>query len=114
MSNTNGSGIGQATYHDNPDNAIRFAAPGAGTSRLSQMVALADIWRVYEAHVVHYPPGLAIHNSFDSVNVPADLPPLMNIHRLFIEGLESATVTAPETDNPGAAYLAQLGGCVLP
>jgi hypothetical protein len=109
MANTDATGP-SGGYHDNPDNAARFAAAGAGSSRLNQMIALADLWRVYESHRGHAAPGIAIHNSVDATNVPDDLPPLMEIHRLFISGLESTTINTPSTTNEAAAYLTQQAG----
>jgi hypothetical protein len=109
MANTDATGP-SGGYHDAADNYSRFAASGAGSSRLNQMVALADIWRVYASHRALAAPFIAIHNSLDATNVPDDLPPLMEIHRLFLHRLESTAVTTPSTTNEAAAYLTQQAG----
>lgn len=109
MSDTDETGPGEGGYHDASDNRTRFAAPGASTDRLSQMVALSDIWRVYEIHRLT---ASGVHNSADVTNVAAALPPLMDLHRQFIEGLETTTPTVPNSINSAAAYLTQMGGFV--
>lgn len=110
FSNTDATGAEQADVHDTPYYRARFAAPGASASRLSQIVALADMYRVYD---LHRSAGAPIHNSADSGNAPPSLPPLMSIHKLFIEQLETTSVSAPDSDNPGAALLAQDAGFTL-
>jgi hypothetical protein len=103
------TGTGSAEYHANEGgvswNAMPLERAGAGDDPLTQMVAIADGWRAYEAHRVS-----AVHVVADNTNRASALPPLLSLHRLFLEQLAALAPTTPPTAHGAATLLANTAG----
>jgi len=98
---------GAGYHHDNKTdwtNAVLSVGSGNGT--LDTFVALADAWRAYNGHF-----GLGpVHEYVDVVNAPTALPPLLNLHRLFLAELQKQSPTAPASVNSGVTALVHSAG----
>lgn len=107
MRNDNaGAGTGSAAYHSTADgtNALLTGPPGSLAETIG---ALADVWRVYEAHRAS---GTPIHSAADSTNTLAALPKLLDVHRQFLAMTQPLAPSPPETANAGAVTLQHGAG----
>jgi hypothetical protein len=105
MRNDNGGGTGSASpdYHDGADSTAALVATPPG-EHAAAIVALADAWRAYEAHRVNS----VVHDTADGTNTLTALPPLLNLHRRFLEVIQPLSPPAPPTANAGVVTL--IGG----
>lgn len=100
-----GNGTGSRTYHvvstvnvADWTNSLIVTAAG---EILDSILAIADLWRAYEAHRV----STAVHSNADTTNSLTALPALLNIHRLFLAELQKYGPTAPASVNSGVTAL---------
>ncbi len=102
--NDTGTGVGTALYHSAADwdNLPQFTGVG---DTLSASLALASLWRSYEAHRVD-----SVHGSSDATNTLNALAPLYAVYSTVMGVLASDNPTAPTTDNAGATLLAHRAG----
>ena len=105
------AGIGTGNWH-NPSGA---AVVGDGLNTLivpppttmeQAYVALADLFRAYEAHRQY----LSVHGAADATNNLAIPPALMEVHREFLVSLAAQSPTAGATENPGVPVLIGSAG----
>ncbi len=98
---------GSANYHANISwSAVPIEALAASGDPNDLMVVIADTWRAYDAHRS----SSTAHSSRDLNNAPVSLPPLLNLHRRFLEQLASTTPATPPTDHSALALLANAAG----
>ena len=97
-------GIGYHTFNRSDWNSALLGL-SAGEA-LDTFVALADVWRAYSSHIAN----TAVHTVADTVNVPAALPPLLNLHRLFLAEIQKQSPTAPASVNAGVTALVHSAG----
>ena len=105
-----GGGVGSKGYHvvtaiNHADWANSLLVTSAGEI-LDTFVAIADLWRAYEAHRV----STAVHANADSTNTLTALPALLNIHRLILAELQKYGPTAPASVNAGVTALLHGAG----
>jgi hypothetical protein len=97
---------GSATYHTGVGwTGVPIEQISPSGDPLSVMVAAADTWRAYEAHRTS-----STHRSSDRTNRAAALPPLLNLHRLFIAQLAQTTPDPPPTGHAATTLLASAAG----
>jgi hypothetical protein len=122
MRNDNGTGTGTAQYHINGVgqpitdwvDALLWTACG---SQAEAAIAVADVWRAYEAHRVRFaspPATYLVHIAADAINTLTALPAtsIFSVHYAVLSELAKTnpSATAPATSNPGAQRLAaELG-----
>lgn len=68
--------------------------------------ALADAWRSFEAHRS----SADAHGAPDTTHTLTALPPLLNVHRLFLTELASLSPTVPITENSAKTILVHGAG----
>ncbi|MBN2192872.1 MAG: hypothetical protein JW751_08650, partial [Polyangiaceae bacterium] len=85
------------------DNAPRVT--GTGT-RIGLAIALAQLWRAFEAHRV----AAGVHTASDFANALTALPKLLAIYRSVIAELDTPTPTVPPGDSAGAVALVAAAG----
>jgi hypothetical protein len=95
-------GDGSANYHSAYD-ATNAPMPASPTTQAEVVVALADLWRSFEAHRVS-----DIHDASDTVNALAPLAPIPALASAYIEALMLPGST-PEWQSAGAAALLGIG-----
>jgi hypothetical protein len=105
-----GGGVGSKVYHktggvNHADWVNVLLVSAAGDIR-DTIVAIADLWRAYEAHRV----STAVHTNADNTNSLTALPALLNIHRLFLAELQKYGPTAPASVNAGVTTLIHGAG----
>jgi len=109
---TTAPGPGTAEYHKlggvrKADQTNQPLYGGVG-SLADAYAALADIWRVHEAHRV----STAVHGAADSTNALTALPVLLALHKVYLDVLASYTPTAPPAAQSGAVTLIAKAGFV--
>jgi hypothetical protein len=124
MRNDNGTGTGTAQYHINGAgnpitdwvDALLWTACG---SQAEATIAVADLWRAYEAHRVRFaspPAGYLVHLAADATNTLTALPAnsVFSVHYAVLVELAKTnpSATAPATSNPGAQRIAAELGAV--
>lgn len=101
------SGTGSGYFHENNrvdwKNALLSTSAG---DQLDTFIALADAWRAYTAHRLDD----NVHANADVVNVAAALPALLNLHALFLSGIQAQSPTAPPSVNTGVTALVHSAG----
>lgn len=103
--NGSAAGTGSAGYHSAADWQSLPLDSASPSDALNDTISHADAWRAYEAHRVS-----GVHAKVDNVNKAAPLPPLLNLHRLFLSVLAQASAPVPPTSPSGSALLiSQLG-----
>jgi hypothetical protein len=102
MRNDSGAGTGSAAtgYHSAADWANVPLDAAAASDALTNGVAQADLWRAYEAHRLS-----AVHRGADNNNVATALPPLLDLHRLFLNVLAASSPPASTARTAGEAGL---------
>jgi len=106
-----GSGVGSGSWHDQSGVTADLAnlpIASIGQDIPSAVVALADIWRSFEAHRV----DTNVHDAADTTNSAAALPPLFAVHQAFVAALAKTSPTAAPTDNAGVTVLVHGAGMV--
>lgn len=109
------SGTGSKSYHNNNRVDWKNALLGltAGDT-LDTFIALADAHRAYNAHRLDggatVPPVYPLHANPDVTNAPASLPPLLNLHALFLSEIQKQSPTAPPSVNAGVTALVHGAG----
>lgn len=103
--NGSAAGTGSAGYHSASDWQSLPLDSASPSDALNDTISHADAWRAYEAHRIS-----AVHAKVDNVNKAAPLPPLLNLHQLFLSVLAQASAPTPVTGPSGSALLiSQLG-----
>jgi hypothetical protein len=95
-------GDGSVGYHSTYD-ATNAPMPASPTSQAEVVVAVADIWRAFEAHRVS-----DLHDAPDTANALAPLAPIPALAAAFIEALMVPGLR-PEWQSEGAAALLGIG-----
>lgn len=94
-----------SVVHSQVDGTTVFLTSGAGDSRSSQYLALADLYIALSTHK-----GLSsVHTGVDA-NPIGSTSPLLNIFIEFLSAANTTSPTPPSYRNAGAALLEQLGG----
>ncbi len=93
-------GVSRADWANIP--LVQSAGP---LEPLSQVIALADAWRAYEAHRIS-----SVHAASDTTNTATALPLLHEAHRLFLVELKKTSPTAGATVNTGVPRFVYSGG----
>jgi len=103
-------GTGGAAYHvvsatnvADWQNALLITSTG---DALDTFAAIADGWRAMTAHLGN----LDVHLVADAADLPDPLPPLLNVHRLFLAELQKQGPTAPASVNSGVTTLIHSAG----
>lgn len=111
MRNDNGGtatsvgGTSSANYHSTVDWPNALLVTGIG-DQLDAIAAIADVWRAYEAHRLN----TVSHAVADTFWVLNALPPLLNVHALFLTELAKQSPTAPASVNAGVTALIHGAG----
>lgn len=103
-------GTGTAGYHvvsgtNRPDMTNR-ATDVAPANMASAIAAVANLWRAYEGHRAN----ANSHTTVDATNALSSLPPLLELHRRFLDSVLALSPTAPANTNPGAVTLVARAG----
>lgn len=107
---TSSFGPGSGDWHQyagfNMSDGVNAMIAGQPTDVASAVVAFADLWRAYEAHRV----DAFVHQAPDETNSLTALPPLFEVHRAFLESVQSISPTPAASENPGAPVLIHGAG----
>lgn len=98
-------GTGSAAWHSHVD-WVAIPLFESSASVTEHLRALADAWRVFEAHRV----SSAAHDTPDTTNGLTTLPTLLDVHRLFLTQLASLSPTVPNTENSAKTILVHGAG----
>ena len=107
--NDSGSGTGSAgsPYHNSSGADLTHSRLISSASEVADTIAaIADVWRVYEAHRA----DATVHTSADGTNTLTALPKLLDLHRAFLVEIASTSPTAPAAANPGVTLLVHGAG----
>ena len=113
--NTGPAGPPATIYHDiggdaRPDTKnIQITKAASVVSVASNIKVLAEIWRVFNAHI----PDLEFHTVSDIFNPTVTVPgELFDLHAAVFNELEKESPTSAPTDNSGVAYARHALGMI--
>lgn len=108
MTNDDGAGTGEGSgsYHGGGIDWGAKLIADAGGSLPQTLAKIADCWRAYEAHRVN----ATVHASADATNTLSALPALLDVYRIFIDKIQAATPSVPQTENEAKVLLTHQFG----